>query len=506
MPPFIHQMAWNQLAAELWTMIADECDEDGVRALCSPEMPPHIRDSARPVQFRNLNFAAYNVLDKLDFNIDRYQFARSLAITQILSNRRFTELPKSPLVRHVRSWRYTGYLVHSPHPGISKREKLIDLTMQFHVDKVWPLFLANLHLYVGLTRLALQNVVIDDVAVTSFNALDNLQSLEITHSIISCTTILRPFDRLTHYTQQEARGTFHVEFMMPVCSTLTYLNVVIGTGDYRKLYSALEQCHVLDALSIYLIKEQGKAFECPPPGVDLSITACPNLSEYIGPAYYYAADIIPGRPLHTIKLNRLPCNAELVHPGCVEWIKVLFTSGTVPVEHFDVAQWPASALCAEETFPTLFHKFPHLISLRIVIEPFEGTGNIDFGDQLEAERWNTYNYLNILHTLSGPLPYKIPPTLRTLELVTEDEYERHPTHTFDKVVAALRHSANFTNLRTLIVGTLYCFQRWTRLESGIWDVIHEGECFNLDGAEREHYSEFDDSSDNHGNVTEEEDT
>ncbi|KAH9479779.1 hypothetical protein JR316_0008374 [Psilocybe cubensis] len=503
-------MGWDQLAAELWTKIAGDCDKDGVRALCSPEMPQHIRDSARPVQFRDLKFRAYNIWDDLDLsNVDSNQYPSSLIEMQERSRQRFTELPLSPMVRHVRHWQYIGHLPPEQpmNPDVdsepeSVQENMKKTFLRTYADAMWPLFRASLPRYVGLTELELTNVVINDATVTSVNTLGNLRTLKIINCIVPRLTVfLRPFDHLTEYIQQEEHTTFRVELMMAVCSTLTSLTIGAGKYHWRELYSALEQCQVLQELVIEFFEVEEVAFERPPPEAHLAITACPRLNDYTGPAYY-AADIITGRPVHTIRLIQLPDGAE-EDPECIEWIREHFTKGTVPVLVFDGSRWPAYA-CAEEAFPTIFHEFPDLSSLRIVIEAFVLTDEVNLRDEDERERYKRWHYLNILHILSGPLPYEIPPTLETLELVTDVNYNEHPTHNFDEVVAALRNSANFANLQTLVVGTNDCFQTWTRLEPGVWNVVQEGDGFDFDGEGREYYSDSEDTSDDQGNITEEE--
>ncbi|KAH9479771.1 hypothetical protein JR316_0008369 [Psilocybe cubensis] len=290
-------MGWDQLAAELWTKIADECySPDEVRALCSPEMPRHIRDSARPVLFRSLMFRAYNMIDRFDFSkVEPHQYPSSVIEMQELSRRRFTELPLSPLARHVRFWNYIGYLPQPTTPDLVNKESAKKIFLRTYADAMWPLFRASLPLYIGLTSLIMANVVIDDETVTALNTLDNLELLRFINCIVSITTkCLRCFDHLTGYLQQEANPTFRVELMIGVCPTLTNLNISAGKGHYRELYSALEQCPLLQELCIEFTAIDEVAFERPSPEAHLSITACPHLSEYTGPAYY-AADIITGR-------------------------------------------------------------------------------------------------------------------------------------------------------------------------------------------------------------------
>ncbi|KAH9479780.1 hypothetical protein JR316_0008375 [Psilocybe cubensis] len=467
-------MAWNQLAAELWTKIADNCDRDGVRALCAPEIPAHIRDSARVVYFRHLSFGTYNLTADIGLsNANEDQYRSSLiALKQERSRQRFTELPLTPFVRHVRSWTY-----HSILPGLRATD-----AVGMYNGTLWPLFIVNLPRYIGLTRLDLERVVIDDAAVASVNALGNLKDLKLNYVLVtSRTNVLHAHNYLTRLFYEDDSYSFYPSLFLGVCSTLTILELAVTKDEYRKLYSTLEQCHVLEILSIDLLETEEEPFERPPLEEPLSLTACPDLSQYTGPAYY-AADIITGRPVHSIKLTQTPEHAEQ-HPGCIDWIREHFTKGTVPVRSFDIPRWDASA--CEETFPTLFMEFKNLESLRIVIDPIllADAGNHD-DEPGRSGRYNAWHYLNILHLLSGPLPYEIPSTLRVLELVTETKYERHPTHTFDQVVTALRNSPQFANLRKLTVGTEQCFQTWQRSDAGIWDMtqrkVYE---FDFDGEE-----------------------
>ncbi|PPQ91385.1 hypothetical protein CVT25_004152 [Psilocybe cyanescens] len=454
-------MAWvpsaaTQFSLDIWSQISKQCDRNTLRQLATHEVHSVVRQSALPYLFKKLHFHAFNLL--------RYE-GRSLTSTpeehedlfnakSHQSSQRFMQLPLSRFARYVRTWTYEGFFYSDEDP-----ETAVTSMIYRYNQEMWPFFAENLACYTGLTNLSFRRVVIDERAVISLNKLANLRDLSFSEvDITSAINLGSPHIRLISL--QYIPFNFLSAFIVGACATLGTLRVHVSKEDHRALHDVLEHCPVLNQLAITLTDEEDSV-----PSHSLSITACPNLTEYIGPGYY--AGVIAGRPVREIELNQCP-RPQYFATEETDWLEVC-GRGTVPVEVFWIHDFPTFAI--PDLFPVIMEKFPLLTDLQLT---FYAYTMADDNDPEDIEISNQVHYLSIIHDVSTG-KYEVPGTLRYLEILLCEEYEIHPTITLAQVVDRIQSSEKFTNLDCLILGNKESYQCWNKDETGVWSMIQYGE-------------------------------
>lgn len=366
--------AATQFGLDIWFQISKHCDRDTLRLLSTHQVHSVVRESALPYLFKDLHFKASNLLRPEDRSLTLIpqEYENLLDARADQCCQRFTQLPLSRLAPYVRVWFYDAHFDDDGEPEAAVKSK-ID---KYNRD-MWRFFAANLARYTELTSLSLTKVVIDETAVRSLNTLANLKSLMLFYADITSTINLgSPYIRLI--VLEHCLDNFHSGFIIGACATLASLRIQVGKKDYRTLYDVLEHCPVLEELLLTLRDVIERVFEAPAEA--LSITACPNLTTYLGPAYY--AGVIQGRPVRDIDISRCPEDGEM-H---VEWLKIC-GSGTVPVEEFSIYGWPTYAIPG--LFPVIIENFPHLMALRIVFSPYV----LEVYDMEDRENYKKLHYL-----------------------------------------------------------------------------------------------------------------